>query len=157
MLKYVMIGTMVLLTLTGCGEENTTMNTNNNTSEQVSGSSGIVAGSLEPTLQLETTESGAATFLYRIQNQTERVQSIHFPSSQKYDYTLSNEQGEVLKTYSATKSFLKEEENVKLKQAESLEYTIIVDELTPGSYTLEVWLATDGEGQFKQSIDFTID
>ena len=154
-----MVGTMVLLTLTGCGEENATMNTNttNNTSEQVSGSSGIVAGSLEPTLQLETTESGAATFLYRIQNQTERVQSIHFPSSQKYDYTLSNEQGDVIKTYSATKSFLKEEENVTLKQAESLEYSIIVDELTPGSYILEVWLATDGEGQFKQSIDFTID
>ena len=155
MFKYAMIGTIVLLTLSGCGEENSLMNTSNESSEQVSGSSGIVAGSLEPTLTLTATENDTATFLYRIQNQTEQVQTIHFPSSQKYDYTLSNEEGEALKTYSANKSFVKEEENVELKQAEVLEYTIMIEDLKPGSYTLDMWLAT--EEQYKQTINFSID
>ncbi|WP_165999797.1 BsuPI-related putative proteinase inhibitor [Bacillus sp. Cs-700] len=155
MVKYAMIGTMVLLTLSGCGEENSLMNTTNESSEQVSGSSGIIAGSLEPTLTLTATKNDTATFLYRIQNQTEQVQTIHFPSSQTYDYTLFNDEGEALKTYSATKSFVKEEENVELKQAEVLEYTIMIEDLKPGSYTLDMWLAT--EEQFKQTVNFTIE
>ncbi|WP_273835628.1 BsuPI-related putative proteinase inhibitor [Guptibacillus sedimenti] len=156
MVKYAMIGTMVLLTLSGCGEENSLMmNTKNESSEQVSGSSGIVAGSLEPTLTLTATENETATFLYRIQNQTEQVQTIHFPSSQTYDYTLYNDEGEALKTYSANKSFVKEEETVELKQAEVLEYTITIEDLKPGSYTVDMWLAT--EEQFKQTVNFSIE
>ncbi|WP_226659544.1 BsuPI-related putative proteinase inhibitor [Guptibacillus hwajinpoensis] len=155
MLKYVMIGTMVLLTLAGCGEENSLMTTNNKSSEEVSGgSSGIVAGSLEPTLTLQDIQHDTATFLYRLQNQTEQVQTIHFPSSQKYDYVLSDDKGEALKTYSANKSFVKEKENVELKQAEVLEYTIMIEDLAPGNYTLEMWLATDE--QYKQTIEFSI-
>lgn len=154
MLKYVMIGTMVLLTLAGCGEENSFMTTKNESSEEVSGSSGIVAGSLEPTLTLKGVEKDTATFLYRLQNQTEQVQTILFPSSQKYDYVLSNDKGDALKTYSANKSFVKEKENVELKQAEVLEYTIMIEDLEPGNYTLEMWLAS--EKQYKQTIDFSV-
>lgn len=155
MLKYAMIGTMLLLTLAGCGEEDSFLNTNNKSSEEVSGSSGIVAGSLEPTLTLKAIKNNTATVLYRLQNQTEQVQTIQFPSSQKYDYVLSNDKGETLKSYSANKSFAKEKENVELKQAEVLEYTIMIEDLSPGDYTLEMWLATDE--QYKQSINFSVE
>ncbi|MGA9287302.1 MAG: BsuPI-related putative proteinase inhibitor [Anaerobacillus sp.] len=156
MLKYITTGTMVLLLLSGCGEENTSMNVNSSTNEST-GSSGIVAGSIEPSLSIEKTGNGKAIFQYTIQNQTEQVQSIHFPSSQKYDYKLYNKAGDNLQTYSADKSFVKKEEDVELKQAEVLEYTITIDQLSPGSYTLEAWLATEGEGDYKTTIDFTID
>ncbi|TKD68775.1 BsuPI-related putative proteinase inhibitor [Pseudalkalibacillus hwajinpoensis] len=157
MLKYFTVGTMVLLMLSGCGEENSSMNTNSNTSEQVSGSSGIVAGSMEPSLTLETKENGKVTFQYTIQNQTEQVQTITFPSSQKYEYKLYNEKGAHLKTYSADKSFVKQEEVLKVKQAEILEYPITIDQLSPGTYKLDVWLATEGKGDYKTTIDFTIE
>ncbi|MGB8000566.1 MAG: BsuPI-related putative proteinase inhibitor [Anaerobacillus sp.] len=156
MLKYITMGTMVLLLLSGCGEENTSMNVNSSTNEST-GSSGIVAGSIEPSLSLEKKGNGKAIFQYTIQNQTEQVQSIHFPSSQKYDYKLYNKAGDTLQTYSADKSFVKEEEDVELKQAEVLEYTFTIDQLSPGPYTLEAWLATEGEGDYKTTIDFTID
>ncbi|MDQ0484190.1 BsuPI-related putative proteinase inhibitor [Guptibacillus hwajinpoensis] len=157
MVKYFTVGTIVLLMLSGCGEENSSMNTNNNKSEQVSGSSGIVAGSMEPSLTFEEQENGTATFLYTIQNQTEQVQTITLPSSQKYEYKLYNEKGEHLKTYSADKSFVKKEEVFKVKQAEILEYPITIDQLSKGTYTLDVWLATEGAGDYKKTINFTIE
>lgn len=156
MVKYFTVGTMVLLMLSGCGEENSSMNTNKNTSEQVSGSSGIVAGSMEPSLTLEEQENGRVIFLYTIQNQTEQVQTITLPSSQKYEYKLYNEKGDHLETYSADKSFVKQEEVIKVQQAEILEYPITIEQLSPGTYTLDVWLATEGEGDYKKTINFTI-
>ncbi|WP_377891298.1 BsuPI-related putative proteinase inhibitor [Alkalihalobacillus sp. R86527] len=168
MFKYVAIGSIALMTLTGCGEGNESMNSTNNgndVSEEVtsestsgsSGSSGIVAGSMEPSLTLESTDNGKAIFTYRIQNQTEKVQTITFPTSQKYDYKLYNEKGESLKTYSANKSFIKETEIAEVKQAEKLDYTITLDSLSSGSYTLEIWLTVEGEDNYKKKIDFTIE
>ncbi|MCA0989102.1 BsuPI-related putative proteinase inhibitor [Guptibacillus algicola] len=165
MFKYLAIGSIALMTLTGCGEGNESMNSTNNgtnaseevTSESSSGSSGIVAGSMEPSLTLESTHNGKATFTYRIQNQTEKVQTVTFPSSQKYDYKLYNEEGEVLKTYSANKSFIKEIQTAEVKQAETLDYTITLDSLPNGSYTLEIWLTVEGDDDYMKKIDFTIE
>ncbi|WP_347552190.1 BsuPI-related putative proteinase inhibitor [Pseudalkalibacillus hwajinpoensis] len=158
MLKYITVGSMVLLMLAGCGGENSPLNSSgSNSSEVESGSSGIVAGAMEPSLTLEAKEDGRVTFSYEIQNQTENIQTIHFPSSQKYDYKLYDDKGNHIQTYSADKSFVKQEEELEVKQAEVLDYTITVDQLTAGTYTLEVWLATEGQGDYKQSIKFTID
>lgn len=163
MFKYLAVGSLTLIALTGCGEENVSLNSsngNNSNTEEVSngssGSSGIVAGSMEPSLTLESTKDGKATFSYSIQNQTEKVQTVVFPSSQKYDYKLYNEAGDHLKTYSANRSFIKEIKKVQVKQAETLDYTISLDQLSSGSYTLEVWLTVEGESDYKKTIDFTI-
>ncbi|WP_270182520.1 BsuPI-related putative proteinase inhibitor [Alkalihalobacillus sp. CinArs1] len=164
MLKYLAIGSIALLTLTGCGEGNESMNSTNNgngKAEEVNtgatGSSGIVAGSMEPSLTLDSISNGQATFTYKVQNQTEKVQTVVFPSSQKYDYKLYNEEGEVLVTYSANKSFIKQVEKEEVKQADTLEYTITLDSLAKGSYTLEIWLAVENEEDFKKTIDFTVE
>ncbi|TLS38171.1 BsuPI-related putative proteinase inhibitor [Pseudalkalibacillus caeni] len=149
---------LFLLLLTSCGEKQkaTGENTNppNENNEQHNG--GIAAGSLEPSLDLMSSEKSSFVFQYQIKNQTEQVQQITFPSSQQYDYVLKDKNGDALKQYSEGKMFTQAVKQVELAQAESMEFEIELSDLKPGTYTLEVWLTANGEKDYRQSVEFDV-
>lgn len=103
------------------------------------GGKGIIAGTLEPSLTYEK-QNDAYVFTFTVKNQTERVQTVTFTSSKKYDYILYRD-GQKVKQYSEGKMFAQIYEERTLKQGEELSFQETFRGLEPGTYTLEWWLA----------------
>ncbi|MGZ0087313.1 BsuPI-related putative proteinase inhibitor [Caldibacillus thermoamylovorans] len=119
------------------------------------GRKGIIAGTLEPSLTYEK-ENGAYVFTFTVKNQTERVQTVTFTSSQKYDYILYRD-GQKVKQFSEGKMFAQIYEERTLKQGEELSFQETFRDLAPGTYTLEWWLADKNWPNARAKVTFTVE
>ncbi len=101
---------------------------------------GIVAGTLEPSLDYEKKEDGSIEFTYTVKNQTEKEQTLAFSSGQRFDYKLFKD-GKEIYQYSMDKLFMLEYAEIFLAQGEELSFKDTLRDLKPGKYEIEFWLA----------------
>ncbi|MGA4720844.1 BsuPI-related putative proteinase inhibitor [Fictibacillus nanhaiensis] len=120
------------------------------------GQNGIVAGSIESTINVkEQQNEKGILFRYELKNQTEKEKVFQFSSSQKFDYVIKDKNGKIVYQYSKNHMFMQVLSSLKLKQADVFKQDILVNNLEPGAYTLEVWLTPTGETEdYRQKITF---
>ncbi|MEI5908468.1 BsuPI-related putative proteinase inhibitor [Bacillus spongiae] len=118
-------------------------------------STGIVAGSIEPSLK-KIDSSSSNTFQYTLKNQTERKAVLLFPTTQLFDYEVHDELGKLLFTYSSGKEFIQTAKEIALQPAEEWSTSISLPNFEPGTYTLTVWSKAI-ENPYKQSTTFTVE
>ncbi|UOQ92124.1 BsuPI-related putative proteinase inhibitor [Halobacillus shinanisalinarum] len=115
------------------------------------GSGGIVAGKLEPTLEVNGTQAS-----FQIKNQTERVQELVLSGKASYTYFITNEGGKTVYEISKRKPQYEQKKPITLKQGEVIEYKLdIPGALQPGTYDITAVLHTMPEIKAKTS--FTIE
>jgi hypothetical protein len=152
MYKWILVLTLVLA---GCGtsaEKNEPRKeTENNTN---GGGSGIIAGSVEPELQKQS----SLNYIYTIKNQTEKEVEMKFPTSQRFDYSVKDKDGAEVFLFSSAAFFLQAEGEEVLKPAEELNYDINLSQLklAPGTYTLEAWMTQQDGEDYKVTEEITI-
>ncbi|WP_423408874.1 BsuPI-related putative proteinase inhibitor [Heyndrickxia sp. MSNUG] len=140
--------------VSGCGTENKVAN-----DEPVNGTGGgghgIVAGEVAASL----TRQSPLVFQYEVKNQTEQEVTLEFTSSQRYDYSVKNKDGEEIFLFSSTAAFLQALGEVKIKQGETLSYVIDLKRLSleKGDYTLTVWMTPTGGPKYKAEQEFSVE
>ncbi|MFE8702441.1 BsuPI-related putative proteinase inhibitor [Cytobacillus sp. FJAT-54145] len=140
------------LVLSACGTSNQDVA---NDQGETNGSGGIVAGEVETSL----IEKDSLQYEYRLKNQTEEEIILEFPTSQRYDYTISTKDGTEKYRYSSTATFIQVEETETLKQGDELIYEINLSDiqLEKGEYVLSVWTTTKEGEKFKVVTDIKFD
>lgn len=117
---------------------------------------GIVAGSLEPSINYTKNKDGSYNFTYKVKNQTEKRQTLKFSSGQRFEYRLYKD-GKQIYQYSMDKLFIMEYKEIELKQGEELTFTEKVEDLKRGNYEIEFWLvAADMAETTKEKVQFTV-
>jgi hypothetical protein len=117
---------------------------------------GIAAGQIESALQLQETQNAKGIlFRYTLKNQTEKEKQFQFSTSQKFDYVIKDSSGKVVYQYSKNHMFMQVLSSLRLKQGDTFKQDLLVKDLKPGSYELEVWLTPKGETEdYRQKITF---
>jgi len=154
------ISTAVLvITLVGCGTTVSKDEEEKNNSGSGDGNSGIVAGSVVPSLTLEGPAENYQ-YIFELKNDTTEDVTLTMNSSQNFDYHIINEAGTGVYTYSANKIFTQMLQEKILKPGETHEMKIDATEgllnLPAGTYTLEVY-STANEGEYKASTEIVYD
>ncbi len=120
------------------------------------GQNGIVAGNMEGTIKVQEQQNAKGIlFRYELKNQTEKEKVFQFSSSQKFDYVIKDKSDKIVYQYSKNHMFMQVLTSLKLKQGDVFKQDILVNNLEPGSHTLEVWLTPTGETEdYRQKITF---
>jgi hypothetical protein len=146
MMKKTALGWLLLLlaalVLAGCGTSSDDLpedpdGDNDSGGEQIEG---------EITSTLE--DIGDGTYRYVVKNDTDEAVTFNFTSGQRYDFTLTDEQGNESFRMSSVSMYTQALGEETIRQGEELQYDFQIPEanLSPGTYTLEVWLTpTQGE------------
>lgn len=145
-----------VLFLAACGTEKSDENDN---------------GSEEPTIE-ETETNGEEvaemkpaikqindnTYRYNLVNETGETQTFEFTSSQRFDFSLTNDSGEVDFLFSSVSTFAQAlgEETVDVGDKLSYELEIPPLDLEPGTYELDVWLTPRQGNIDKVTIDHIV-
>lgn len=137
------VSLLTLLT-SGCGSGEAGRAQENPSGNSGNGGGGIVAGSVEPSLNIKTVNS-TVQFEFELMNQTERIVTYHFNTSQRFDYVIKTPEGETVKKFSEGMAFTQVLGTVKLKQAERVTFNTEVADLKPGKYTVTFWLTANEE------------
>lgn len=151
---------ILMIILVACGQQEQTDDSDNNDKQESSNpdqnddssveSSGIIAGELEATLQVEKDHA-----VFRIKNQTEQVKELILSGKTSYEYFITNENGETVFHKSKSKPQYEKKHPITLKQAEEIEYELALPQkMQPGKYSLIAVLHT--EPILKAKITFTI-
>lgn len=111
-----------------------------------SGSGGVVAESLEPSIDAEVDMDNGNTLVvtFKVKNQTERTEVLTFPSGQKFDFIVYDKEGNKVFQWSDEKSFIQMIQTVELKPGEELTF-VEPTGLPPGDYKIEAWLTAEGK------------
>jgi hypothetical protein len=119
---------------------------------------GIVAGIIEPSLSYTQKDGELYEFEFMVKNQTQEVQELEFTSSQRYDYAIKNEAGEVVRLLSSFSTYLQVMGEVTLKQGEELMYVeeISFEDLPTGNYTVEFWITDKDKSNIKDSVKIEV-
>jgi hypothetical protein len=160
--RIFLAATAILLMTAGCGngQDNTkekgepVMGDGHNKNEAKrqekrpdNGGQGIAAGAIEPSLSVLEEKSGQVLLRYELKNQTEQVKVLQFTSGKRYDYTITDNNGNVVYEFSKEHMFMQILNNVTIKQGDSYVQDIMIKDLPPGKYKVEVWLTAKGEPQ----------
>ena len=153
MMRKAAIGWLMVLIaamlLAACGTES-----DNQPEDQESGGE-IIEG--EVTSTIEETDNG--TYRYTVKNDTQEAVTFNFTSGQRYDFTLTDEQGNEVFRMSSVSMYTQALGEEILRQGEELQYEIQVPEanLEPGTYTLEVWMTPTEGTNYPAEIEHTIE
>lgn len=140
--KWLIIGLLSTLLLVGCSDKEE----NVKESETKVSVSNITLEQTEPT-----------HFVYSVKNDTEKEVFYTFPTSMQMDYTLYKEQ-QKLYTQSEVVSFTQALTELSIAPNSAKQYDILLEDLEPGNYTLDVWLATNEKSEdTKQTIKFRVE
>lgn len=109
------------------------------------------------TSTIEETDNG--TYRYTVKNDTQEAVTFNFTSGQRYDFTLTDEQGNEVFRMSSVSMYTQALGEEILRQGEELQYEIQVPEanLEPGTYTLEVWMTPTQGTNYPAEIEHTIE
>ncbi|RLJ86802.1 BsuPI-related putative proteinase inhibitor [Planococcus citreus] len=140
---------MAALMLAACGTES------DNLPEDPESGGEIIEG--EVTSTIEETDNG--TYRYTVKNDTQEAVTFNFTSGQRYDFTLTDEQGNEVFRMSSVSMYTQALGEEILRQGEELQYEIQVPEanLEPGTYTLEVWMTPTQGTNYPAEIEHTIE
>ncbi|WP_421381516.1 BsuPI-related putative proteinase inhibitor [Bacillus salacetis] len=108
------------------------------------------------TLNKAEGSEGLNEFVYTVHNNTDKDLILKFRTSQRYDYILKKN-GKVVEQYSKDKAFMQVMSEQVVSPGETYSTDLSFPALTPGSYSLEVWLTTETKGDFVKTIDFEVD
>lgn len=98
-------------------------------------------------------------YRYTVNNQTDESMTFNFTSGQRYDFTISNEDGEELYRLSSVSSYTQALGEETLEPGDKLEYEFEIPpmDFESGIYTITAWL-TPQEGQkYEAEADFTVE
>lgn len=144
MMKKTIIGWLFLLmaawVLAACGNESDDL------PEEPETDSG--GEQIESEITSTVEDTGDGTYSYVVKNDTEEAMTFNFTSGQRYDFTLTDEQGNEAFRMSSISMYTQALGEEILRQGEELQYDFQIPEanLEPGTYELEVWLTpTEGE------------
>ncbi|MDC3414477.1 BsuPI-related putative proteinase inhibitor [Aquibacillus sp. 3ASR75-11] len=153
-MKKVLLFVLLGLLITGCGTGNADASQEKGEGKN-GGESGIVAGEMVASLD----KKSALVYSYQVKNQTEKVVTLEFTSSQRIDYSVETKDGEQVFLYSSVSSFLAVLGEEKVKQGEALEYTVDLNDLNlpAGEYILTVWMTPKDGKKFTVKKEFTIE
>ncbi|WP_442593659.1 BsuPI-related putative proteinase inhibitor [Neobacillus sp. D3-1R] len=140
------LSTFVLITsLVACGtSEKGTVEPKKevNGASPVNENKGIAAGKLVGSLS-KGTQNGQQKYQFSIRNDKEKEEVLKYSSTQEFDYTIKDQSGVVVYTYSMDKMFAQTQSEKVLKPGEIINLDIDLTEdlkkLKPGTYQLEVW------------------
>ena len=115
----------------------------------------IIEGEVTSTIE----ETGNGTYRYTVKNDTQEAVTFNFTSGQRYDFTLTDEQGNEVFRMSSVSMYTQALGEEILRQGEELQYEIQVPEanLEPGTYTLEVWMTPTQGTNYPAEIEHTIE
>ncbi|WP_134701785.1 BsuPI-related putative proteinase inhibitor [Ammoniphilus sp. YIM 78166] len=100
----------------------------------------IVEGLMEPFIVIEGNQTKRIHVTFGVKNQTEKDVELTFPSGQRYDYVVKNEEGTVVKHYSIDKLFIQAIQTITIKPGDELKYEEVFEDLEPGTYSFEFWI-----------------
>ena len=140
---------MAALMLAACGTES------DNLPEDPESGGEIIEGEVTSTIE----ETGNGTYRYTVKNDTQEAVTFNFTSGQRYDFTLTDEQGNEVFRMSSVSMYTQALGEEILRQGEELQYEIQVPEanLEPGTYTLEVWMTPTQGTNYPAEIEHTIE
>ncbi|MGB6779208.1 MAG: BsuPI-related putative proteinase inhibitor [Planococcus citreus] len=140
---------MAALMLAACGTES------DNLPEDPESGGEIIEGEVTSTIE----ETGNGTYRYTVKNDTQEAVTFNFTSGQRYDFTLTDEQGIEVFRMSSVSMYTQALGEEILRQGEELQYEIQVPEanLEPGTYTLEVWMTPTQGTNYPAEIEHTIE
>lgn len=140
---------MAALMLAACGTES------DNLPEDPESGGEIIEGEVTSTIE----ETGNGTYRYTVKNDTQEAVTFNFTSGQRYDFTLTDEQGNEVFRMSSVSMYTQALGEEILRQGEELQYEIQVPEanLEPGTYTLEVWMTPTEGTNYPAEIEHTIE
>ena len=131
------------LLLAACGSGQESENSSDNpTTEEPDTTDETTGGSTEAEMEPTIEQLNDDTYRYSLVNQTDEAHIFEFTSSQRYDFSLANEDGEEVFLFSSVSSYLQAlgEETVDQGDELSYEFEIPPLELEPGTYELTAWL-----------------
>lgn len=140
---FLILTAVLLLAACGSGQGNETDNSADNpTTEETDTNDETTGGSTEGEMKPDIEQLTDDTYRYHLVNQTGESQTFEFTSSQRYDFSLANEDGEEVFLLSSVSSYLQAlgEETVDQGDELSYEFEIPPLELEPGTYELTAWL-----------------
>ncbi len=98
-------------------------------------------------------------FQYHVINETGKDITLDFTSSQRFDYSIKNSNGEVVFLFSSVTSFLQVVGKEVLSGGDQLSYDINVKdvELSRGKYTLTAWMTPKTGKAYSASVTFSVE
>jgi len=135
--------------LAACGTES------DNLPEDPDSGGEIIEGEVTSAIE----ETGNGTYRYTVKNDTQEAVTFNFTSGQRYDFTLTDEEGVEVFRMSSVSMYTQALGEEILRQGEQLQYDIQVPEanLEPGTYTLEVWMTPTEGTNYPAEIEHTIE
>lgn len=98
-------------------------------------------------------------YRYTVNNQTEETITFEFTSGQRYDFTISNEDGDELHRLSSVSTYIQALGEETLEPGDKLEYEFEIPpmELEPGSYQLNAWLTPKEGPKYEAETELTVE
>ena len=111
----------------------------------------------EVTALLEQMDSNL--YRYTVNNQTDESMTFKFTSGQRYDFTISNEEGEELHRESAVSMYMQALGEETLEPGDTLEYEFEIPplELESGVYQIKAWLTPEEGPQYEAETEHTVE
>lgn len=151
--------TVIAIALAGCGTAANTNDEDTNTGSE-NENSGIVAGSIVPSLTEEVTD-GNHQYVFQLKNDKAEDVTLTMNSSMFFDYQLIDKDGTVVYQDSENKMYTQMLQEKTLKPGEVLEMKFDATEglakLPAGTYTLEAWSTANEAEDWKASTEVTWD
>lgn len=106
--------------------------------EEMHYNSGDIVAYITPSVQADN-----VSFIFTVKNETTATQEVIFTSSEKFQYIVTNEQGEVVFDSSKDKLFSSVMKETTIKPSGEFTYNGKVRNLDKGSYSVQfIWRAT---------------
>ncbi|MFD1032334.1 BsuPI-related putative proteinase inhibitor [Metaplanococcus flavidus] len=98
-------------------------------------------------------------YRYTVNNQTEESVTFNFTSGQRFDYTISNADGEEVYRLSSVSSYIQALGEETLEPGDKLEYEFEIPplDLESGVYTITAWLTPEEGPKYEVEIEHTIE
>lgn len=152
--------TVIAIALAGCGTAANTSEKENTNTGSGNENSGIVAGSIVPSLTEQETD-GDYHYLFQLKNDKTEDVTLTMNSSMFFDYQLIDSTGTVVYKDSDNKMYTQMLQEKTLKPGELLEMEFDATEglstLPAGTYTLEAWSTANEAEDWKATIEVTWD
>lgn len=105
----------------------------------------------------ENKETSSQNFSFIVENISNQKLSLHFGTSQRYDYKIYDDNRRQIYHFAEGKNFLQVLEEIELKPKEKLTFDIPLPDLNPGKYTIEVFLVARGTATYATTATFIVE
>lgn len=152
-MKKILVFMIAVNFLGGCGTEREVKPVVS--TGQVEGNMDTVQGEVVSKLK----EVSPLLFHYNVKNDSGKEITLDFSSSQRFDYSIINSNGEEVFLFSSVSSFLQVIGKEVLTPGDQLSFDINVNdvELSKGKYTLNAWMTPRTGKAYSSSIEFTVE